>query len=459
MKNLRWLALLIIAVTLASCAQLPTGFSDHEILYWQAPVLLPGVSPDMRRPGYWISRLADPDTPVMTPDQIKKFEQELEERKAIISLPLKDSQPITPPLAEQLDQSWKGLDKIALHDQEGKLPDQAWRNGVKANLNREALGQEPVRYAVATAWCEQRCFPASDKLTVTPLDGDFDDSQLSAYDIGTPFALCHQSADGQWFWTRTRLSDGWAQVSNLALCDEKTLVDWQNRPSLVVTAVKADLWLDTGGRTWGGWWRMGTKLPLEADEGRFWRVTLPVRKADGTLGFRSAWVAKESAVPGGLPCTPRNIINQAFLFLDRSYGWGDMYGEQDCSRFLNEVFGSVGILIPRNSLNQSRAGVTVASFTRPDPAQAKLQAVVGSVPGRTLIRLDGHIMLYLGQVGGKPYAIHTMWAYKQLDSRGEILRSVNRTTVSTLDLGEGTVRGSFIDRILDIRDMGEESPR
>jgi len=33
--------------------------------------------------------------------------------------------------------------------------------------------------------------------------------------------------------------------------------------------------------------------------------------------------------------------------------------------------------------------------------------------GISLLKLDGHIMLYLGEAYGKPYAIHEFWAWRE----------------------------------------------
>ena len=63
---------------------------------------------------------------------------------------------------------------------------------------------------------------------------------------------------------------------------------------------------------------------------------------------------EEDVHPGFLPYTARNIYKQALVMLNQPYGWGDMYGEQDCSRFLQMVFATVGIMLPRDSKDQAQ---------------------------------------------------------------------------------------------------------
>jgi hypothetical protein len=196
---------------------------------------------------------------------------------------------------------------------------------------------------------------------------------------------------------------------------------------------------------------MGTRFPLEADEGNTWRVSLPVAGPNGTLNSVPAWIAKGEAARGDLPYTRRTILEQAFKLLDRPYGWGGTYGEQDCSRFLAEIFATVGIVLPRNSAAQGASGLDLGTFARQDPVSVKAAAVASADPATSLLRLDGHIMLLLGTVGDKPYVIHDIWAYTQMDGTKEVVRVINGVTVSTLSLSEGSQRGSLLERLLNLR--------
>ena len=78
---------------------------------------------------------------------------------------------------------------------------------------------------------------------------------------------------------------------------------------------------------------------------------------------------------GYLPYTPRTVIFQAFKLLHSPYGWGDMYGEQDCSRFIQLVFSTVGIQFPRNSLQQAKVGRLIADFARESGPDKRMQAL------------------------------------------------------------------------------------
>ena len=161
-----------------------------------------------------------------------------------------------------------------------------------------------------------------------------------------------------------------------------------------------------------------------------------------------AWVDARDVSDGFLPYTPRTVYQQAFKLLNAPYGWGGSFGERDCSQFLCEVFSTVGIVLPRNSSKQAKVGAAVAGFSADSPEPAKRDLLAnGAVPGATLLRFPGHIMLYLGTAKGEPYAIHATWGYREKRGFSDITRLVNRVVVSTLRLGEGSAAGSHLARL------------
>lgn len=440
-------ALVVLVGTSVACTSLPEHVGP-ERLYWRAPLLLPDVNADLRRPGFWISRLVAPDEVVMNADQIAVLNQNLVSRGLVRAIPL----PVDPtPAPARLAKDFDALAQRTLFLPDGRKVDDTWWKAMRSRLNLEA--SFPERFAIAVAWVDQRILPDNTRLTAEVLDSEFDEFQNSGYDLGTVFQVSHETSDGQWVWARGTQSDGWLGRSRVAFCDRQTLVDWQSRASVVVTAARAELWSDPGRRAWRSWLRMGARLPLEADEGDLWRVSVPVADPEGRLTQASAWIPKSDAVAGNLVYTRRAVLDQAFKLLDRPYGWGDSFGEQDCSRFVASVFSTFGIFLPRNSAAQGVSGVSLASFARTDPVEAKSFAVATSDPATTTLRLDGHIMLFLGTFEGRPYVIHSLWAYTQVEGKREVVRVINATAVSTLSLSEGSKRGSLLERIRSVRTL------
>ena len=79
-----------------------------------------------------------------------------------------------------------------------------------------------------------------------------------------------------------------------------------------------------------------------------------------------------------------------------------------------------------------------------------------AIPFETTIYMRGHIMLYIGHIDNRVYAMHNMWGVRTKDSSGKISgrKIVGQTVVTSLHLGEGLdgVEESalFINKILGI---------
>lgn len=61
--------------------------------------------------------------------------------------------------------------------------------------------------------------------------------------------------------------------------------------------------------------------------------------------------------------------------------------------------------------------------------------------------MKGHIMLFLGGIDGRVFAIHSTWAYRDRVFFMKRLHRVGRVVVSDLSLGEGGDKGSLLDRL------------
>ncbi len=225
-------------------------------------------------------------------------------------------------------------------------------------------------------------------------------------------------------------------------------------PTVVVTRPKADIYMDAALREYHGCVRMGATLAAGGGDApaAAMEVIVPLRDEAGGVSFRKCYVLKDAVSVGYLPYTARSIIGQAFELLHEPYGWGDTRGAQDCSRFIQEIFATVGIILPRNSEDQARAGVSLATFGSADGENERLAVLrEKAAGGTTLLYFKGHIMLYLGMAGDVPYAIHALWAYRQKAPSGERVHSVSRVAVSDLSLGKGSSKGSLLERLSAVR--------
>jgi hypothetical protein len=297
------------------------------------------------------------------------------------------------------------------------------------------VGAAP-RYGLVVHYASQRFLPTREGLYEKKND-DFDQLQNSALDVGTPAAVVHTSADGRWYYVVTAISDGWVEAKYIALGEVHQVRKFaEGGDFAVVIRPKADIFMNKSMTDYYDYVRMGMRLPLAGiDAGRV-TVNVPVMDANGTLAIKQAYMNAEDVNIGFLPMTARNIYKQALMMLNQPYGWGDMHGEQDCSRFLQMVFATAGITLPRDSKNQARVSHRVVDFDGKSDDAAKIAAIARTPAANTLLVMKGHIMLYLGTANGKPYVIHDTTA-----------SAMNRVIISDLSLGQGTFKGSLLKRL------------
>ena len=361
----------------------------------------------MKTAGFWISRHSSPDAVIMDLKQIDQFNERLRTGLNLTT-------------NEAIGNIKLTKDIFTCH----------------MNLSGAAIAAAP-RYGLVVHYASQRFLPTRKGLYQGKNGHDFDQLQNSALDVGTPVAVVHTSADGLWYYALTAISDGWVEAKYIALGNVRQVRKFaEGKDFAVVIRPKADIFMNGSMTEYDDYVRMGTRLPLaRIDAGRV-TVNVPVMDADGTLVVKKAYMNAEDVNIGFLPFTARNIYKQALMMLNQPYGWGDMYGEQDCSRFLQMVFATVGITLPRDSKNQAQVSPSVIDFDGKSDDAAKIAAIVRVPAANTILAMKGHIMLYLGTVDGKPYVIHDT-----------TVSAMNRVIISDLSLGQGTPKGSLLKRL------------
>ena len=78
------------------------------------------------------------------------------------------------------------------------------------------------------------------------------------------------------------------------------------------------------------------------------------------------------------------------------------------------------MILPRDSKDQAQVSNSTVDFDEKSNDDAKIAAIAKAPAANTLLAMKGHIMLYLGTVNGKPYAIHDTTGYKQIVDQKEV---------------------------------------
>jgi hypothetical protein len=199
----------------------------------------------------------------------------------------------------------------------------------------------------------------------------------------------------------------------------------------------------------------GEELPIE--QRPLWVAT--------AQGLVAAQVPGDALVATERPLTRRAVLEEAFGYLGQPYGWGDEAGGRDCSRFLLDLFDSFGLSLPRHSSYQAQAGtfsIDVSALANEEERLLIIDAAAHR--GIVLLHFPGHIMLYLGRDSeGVPRVMHAFAEYlvpcegvppADDGTIAETLMTVDRISVSDLQLGRGSSRTAFIQRLTRITVLG-----
>ncbi|MCA9638338.1 MAG: C40 family peptidase, partial [Myxococcales bacterium] len=423
----------------------------------EAPDPLPGIRPELQEVDYWLRRTTeqglDLDAPVLSPAALAEHNAVMVRADAG-SLRHDLLGPVDPAAILELvnsrlafvrgkitegkylrsDGSAPGPEEVAALDQVAELPP------LRPEV-RVALAPVPVY-----------CAPRSEGLFTASLDPAFDRNLCSVLRPQEPLQILMAWSD-ELLLARSGYVLGWiprgaALSPALARADQEAFVrgPW-------MTAIR-DVELRAPG---GEVIRLpfASRAPIDRGHGRG-----AVRVASERGVIEAAAADADALAPTNRPLTRRAFLEDAFRYLGRSYGWGGYREGRDCSRFLMDLFADFGVDLPRHSSDQALAGEVID--LAPGLPEADRMAAIDRAHRRGLVLLHfpNHIMLYLGRdAEGVPRALHSFAEYlvpcagrtpEMPAGEREILYTVDRILVSDLELGRGSSRTAFIERITRI---------
>lgn len=314
-------------------------------------------------------------------------------------------------------------DDLYLH---GNKVSENYKDILRKQTNINAMpATARLRYGVTVRRTAVRALPTGEGLYYYAGDTDFDALQQTMLDPGEPVIVLHTSANGYFYYVQAVNYSGWVSKFNVALAEKK---DWLAfaKPEKFLVVTDAAYTLKTAGEN--VLYQQGARLPVDSVQGNVYIVLAPVRASSGVLQKQRLFVPKASASVhyGYLPYTGNNIINAAFKFYGQPYGWGGLKNSVDCSSLVFNAYRTVGIILPRDADQQEQGAGTKHAMSGDD--KTRKQQINRLQPG-TALYMDGHVLIYIGQINGEPYAIHALGSHYANGSR-----KVMRVVVSDLSL-------------------------
>lgn len=305
-----------------------------------------------------------------------------------------------------------------------------------------------VVVAEASLWCA----PLDTGLYKQPVDLAFDRNRCASLHPGEPVRLLRRSADEQWVYAHSGHTTGWLRSPVLTppLPAEhlRALYSFSSTGGPHLVPLDDDLTSEGGTRL-----RLGTKVPVVGRDGDLRRVLVPTAE-----GLVEESVRLDARVhEGPLPFTRKNLWTLALAEQDTPYGWGDTGGHRDCSRLVRDAMASFGWQLGRHSAVQGQLGTRRVDVSTMSEAGKLATLRREAERGLVLLYMPGHVMLYLGEENGQHYAVSAVAEYLVPCPGGpDTVYRIARVAVTTLELGRGSERTAYVERLATLVVFGPD---
>ena len=291
---------------------------------------------------------------------------------------------------------------------------------------------------------------------------DQDLIQLTALSVGTPCAILHISNDQNWYYVQSIRYRGWVEKARVAVAENKNeALDYLDSDQfLVVTESRVETEPNPFDKDISNiLFQMGDKIPLvnndeipdsipennqqaQSPAGAY-VVWIPVKGSKEKLKFKKALIARSNDLNEGyLTYTRENLIKQAFKMMGERYGWGGLYQRRDCSRFIMDIYRTVGIQIPRDA-GYPQEKITAGKMLKFSGDLNERKKTMDKLRPGDPIYMKGHVMMYLGKERKEHFLIHSGSGYGKKDKDG------NHKSI--------TVHGVFVMRAEQLKKDGNNT--
>lgn len=350
------------------------------------------VTGERSTPEYWKSRAVEGDKPILNYKQIESLNDRMLKKDDY---------------AADLENYPQKISAAYLKKRIKKLTSDVKLKGSEAvmdNRNLDALNPDvSVTYAVTTERVNVRLLPQN-------LTGDkYDSAQGTALDPAEAVVVLWESKDGKFSFVQAKYYFGWVAKEFLAFTDRQTWLTYV-KPENFVVVISNKKFVKVNEKIIR--FQMGAKIPVTKSklENNAWTARLPFIE-DNQLKEFSAKVLDDGNVSADfLQPTTNNFITQSFKFLGDVYGWGGLDNSVDCSSFVQNVYRSMGINIPRDADRQAGCMPIFAVFN--NVSDTERLDIVRRAPTGALLFKHGHVMMKLGNdANNDPIIIHAASSY------------------------------------------------
>ncbi len=275
----------------------------------------------------------------------------------------------------------------------------------------------------------------------------FDNLEQSFIEKGTPVHVLQQSKDYLWYLINTASYSGWVPSQNVGFVAADFMSKWKQGPFVVTLRDHLPLVSDNQFVTAPT--RIGILYPMVGETAKQFQVLIPILDGQGNAQLQTMSLSKENSRLFPIPISAQNLAAVARTMIGSPYGWGGLYQQRDCSATTSDLFASVGIWLPRNSLQQSKKGevISLEGMT----SKQKLETIkTRGIPFLTLLYAPGHITLYIATIGQEVYVLQDVWGLHTVNLLDQAGRAViGKTVITPIDFGKNflNVKETLLERV------------
>ena len=139
-------------------------------------------------------------------------------------------------------------------------------------------------------------------------------------------------------------------------------------------------------------------------------VAVYVRLPNGEAKREQVYLPNEMIKPFPQIADSKAIAEIINTMIGDKYGWGGFLESRDCSAFVRDIFTNFGIHLPRNSKAQVYYGNNQIDLSNLSRKEKESYIIANATPYQTILWLQGHIMLYIGEYEGRAIVAHSAWS-------------------------------------------------
>lgn len=311
--------------------------------------------------------------------------------------------------------------------------------------------------AIITTTTAVRAVPTNKPLFNKPSGYPFDRWQNSLIFAGTPVLITHMSKDKSWVHIQSGFVYGWIESHHFATLTQEQVKEIQNY-TRYVSPIVDEIPLFDSHKHFTSQARIGQIFPVYGTQLKeMIGIATYVRLNNGKAKREQSFISLDKTKPFPRKLDSQTIASTINAMIGQKYGWGGYLQNRDCSAFIRDIFAQYGLHLPRNSKAQVYYGKNQIDLSKLNRKDKEAFIIANATPYQSILWLQGHIMLYIGEYQGRAIVAHSVWSVTTGKKYENMLGGVVITSLYVGDEHNGVFAKSelLIDRIQAMSDLSQ----